>query len=43
MRKFSKDDEAIRNLSPEQYRVTQQSGTELPGTGEYLHNKEPGI
>ena len=32
-----------RNLSPEQYRVTQQSGTERPGTGEYLDNKEPGI
>jgi peptide-methionine (R)-S-oxide reductase len=43
MQKFSKDDEAIRRLSPEQYRVTQQSGTELPGTGEYLHNHEPGI
>jgi hypothetical protein len=36
MRKFSKDDEAIRNLSPEQFRVTQQNGTEAPGTGEYL-------
>jgi peptide-methionine (R)-S-oxide reductase len=43
MQKFSKDDQAIRRLSPEQYRVTQQSGTELPGTGEYLHNHEPGI
>ena len=43
MRKFSKDREAISNLSPEQYRVTQQSGTESPGTGEYLHNTEPGI
>ena len=32
-----------RNLSPEQYRVTQQSGTERPGTGEHLDNKEPGI
>ena len=30
-------------LSPEQYRVTQQNGTEAPGTGEYLDNKEPGI
>jgi peptide-methionine (R)-S-oxide reductase len=43
VRKFSKDPEAISKLSPEQCRVTQQSGTEPPGTGEYLHNKEPGI
>ena len=43
MRKFSKNDEAIRKLSPEQYRVTQQNGTEAPGTGEYLNNNEPGI
>jgi peptide-methionine (R)-S-oxide reductase len=43
MRKFSKNHEAILKLSPEQYRVTQQNGTERPGTGEYLHNKEPGI
>ena len=43
MNKFSKDEEAIRKLSPEQYRVTQQCATEYPGTGEYLHNEEPGI
>src|ERR1043166_5132594 len=43
MRKFSKDREAISRRSPEQYRITQQSGTEVPGTGEYLDNKEPGI
>jgi peptide-methionine (R)-S-oxide reductase len=43
MRKFSKDLDAIAKLSREQYRVTQHSGTELPGTGEYLHNQEPGI
>ena len=43
MRKFTKSDEAIRKLSPEQYRVTQQNGTERRGTGEYLDNKEPGI
>jgi peptide-methionine (R)-S-oxide reductase len=43
MRTFSKSDQAIRKLSPEQYRVTQQSGTEVPGTGEYLNNNEPGI
>ena len=40
---FSKDPAAISRLSPEQYRVTQQHGTEPPGTGEYLDNKEPGI
>ncbi len=43
MRKFSKDPDAISRLSPEQYRVTQESGTEPPGTGEHLDNKEPGI
>jgi peptide-methionine (R)-S-oxide reductase len=43
MQKYAKTPEAISKLSPEQYRVTQQSGTEHPGTGEYLDNKEPGI
>jgi peptide-methionine (R)-S-oxide reductase len=43
MRKFNKDPDAISKLSPEQYRVTQQSATERPGTGAYLDNKEPGI
>src|SRR4029453_16770432 len=43
MRKCSKDPDAISRLSPEQYRVTQQNGTETPGTGEYLDNKAPGI
>jgi peptide-methionine (R)-S-oxide reductase len=40
---FRRDEEAVRKLSPEQCRVTQRSGTERPGTGEYLHNEEPGI
>jgi peptide-methionine (R)-S-oxide reductase len=40
---YGKSKEAIENLTPEQFRVTQQNGTERPGTGEYLHNKEPGI
>ena len=43
MAKYRKTPEAVSRLSPEQYRVTQQSATEHPGTGEYLDNKEPGI
>jgi peptide-methionine (R)-S-oxide reductase len=43
MRKFDRNAEVIAGLTKEQYRVTQQGGTERPGTGEYLHNEEPGI
>jgi peptide-methionine (R)-S-oxide reductase len=43
MPKYEKSPEAIAKLTPEQYRVTQQSGTERAGTGELLNNKEPGI
>ncbi|CAM0998801.1 Peptide methionine sulfoxide reductase MsrB [Rhodanobacter sp. Root179] len=43
MSRYNRSPEALSQLSPEQYRVTQESGTERPGTGEYLHNKEPGI
>ena len=43
MSEYKKTDEAVAQLTPEQYRVTQQSGTERPGTGELLHNKEAGI
>jgi peptide-methionine (R)-S-oxide reductase len=43
MAKYFKNTETISALSPEQYRVTQRSGTEAPGSGHYLHNKEPGI
>jgi len=43
MNQFKKDPDAIAKLSPEQYRITQQNGTERPGTGAYLDNKEPGI
>ena len=43
MSNYRKSDEALSRLSPEQFRVTQESGTERPGTGEYLDNHEPGI
>ena len=40
---FTKTDDAIAKLTPEQFRVTQQSGTERPFTGEYNDNKAVGI
>ena len=43
MTAYETNPDAIARLLPEQYRVTQQNGTEAPGSGEYLHNKEPGI
>lgn len=43
MTEYRKTDEAIAALTPEQYWVTQESGTERPGTGPLLNNKEPGI
>ena len=43
MQTYKKTPEAVAQLSPEQFYVTQESGTERPGTGALLHNKEPGI
>ena len=43
MKTYKKDLEAIAALDAEQFRITQQNGTERPGTGKYLHNDEPGI
>jgi peptide-methionine (R)-S-oxide reductase len=40
---YAKTPEAIAALDREQYRVTQESGTERPGTGKLLYNKEPGL
>jgi peptide-methionine (R)-S-oxide reductase len=43
MKQYKKDVVVLESLTPEQYRVTQKNGTELPGSGEYLGNYEPGI
>jgi peptide methionine sulfoxide reductase msrA/msrB len=43
MTSYSKTKEAVAGLTPEQFRVTQQNGTELPGTGPLLKNKAAGI
>lgn len=42
-RVYQRTQEAVERLTPQQYQVTQRNGTEYPGTGEYLHNKQPGI
>ncbi len=43
MTKYEKNPDVIATLTPEQYFMTQESGTERPGTGEYLSNKKAGI
>lgn len=43
MQTYKKTPEAVAKLTQEQFYVTQESGTERPGSGELLHNKEPGI
>ncbi len=40
---YQRSESAIAGLTPEQFRVTQEGGTERPGTGEYLENTAPGI
>lgn len=43
MSQYQKTAAAVAALTPEQYRVTQQSGTERPGSGPLLHNNAAGI
>jgi peptide-methionine (R)-S-oxide reductase len=40
---YSKTTEAVSRLSPEQRRVTQESGTEPPFRNVYWDHKEPGL
>ncbi|MDO6729904.1 peptide-methionine (R)-S-oxide reductase MsrB [Marinovum sp. 2_MG-2023] len=40
---YQKSADAIAALTPEEYRVTQESGTERPFTGQYNDHAEPGI
>jgi len=43
MSTYTKDPDALAKLTAEEFHVTQNAGTERPGTGKYLANKEPGI
>jgi len=43
MNQYHKSSAAVTALSKEQYRVTQENGTEHPGTGELLDNTSSGI
>ena len=43
MTEYRKTPEAVAALTDIERWVTQESGTERPGTGQYLNNKEPGI
>ena len=43
MAEYKKSADAISRLTPEQYRVTQQSGTERPFQNEFWDHEEPGL
>lgn len=42
-KQYTKDDRKIADLTPEQYHVTQEHGTERAFSGELLNNKADGI
>lgn len=41
-KKDAKDDDLRERLTPEQYRITQEHGTEAPFSGEYVDHKDDG-
>ena len=43
MSEYKKDPESISRLSPEQFRVTQQNGTERPFENAFWDHHEPGL
>jgi peptide-methionine (R)-S-oxide reductase len=43
MQKYTKDKDAISRLTPEQFRVTQESATERPFQNEFFDHDEPGV